>query len=162
MAVLADVVLAAPELEHDQLLAAAVLDDLAGDLGAGHDRLADGDAAAVSRRHEQHLIEHDRRAGLTCELLDHDGLAGLDSILLSTRLDHGVHDNLRKRLSESRTLLIARQSSRAEGTRCGRTPQRPRRLCNRSEVMVGFARPWVSFMTWPTKNPNRPSLPPTV
>src|SRR5689334_23189276 len=165
MTVLADVVLAATELEHDELLAAAVLDDLAGDLGAAHRRLADRHAAAVPCGDEEHLVEHDRRALVARELLDHHGLARLDAILLTTRLDHGVHDNLRKRLSESGTLQIARQSSSGARPRGGArraSAQRPSRLCNRSEVMTGLARPCVSFITWPMKNPNRPSLPPTV
>jgi hypothetical protein len=87
----ADVVLAATELEHDELVATTLLDDLAGDLGAGNHRLADLHVATVAGRHEQHLIEHDLRALLTGELLDHHGASGLDAILLSTRLDHGVH-----------------------------------------------------------------------
>src|SRR5262249_15367705 len=127
--------------------------------------LADRHVTAVPRRDEEHLVEHDRRTLVARELLDHHGLARLDAILLTTRLDHGVHDNLRKRLSESGTLQIARHSSSGACHRGGAGrgfAQRPRRLCNRSEVMTGLARPWVSFMTWPTKNPNSPSLPPTV
>src|SRR5690242_8700254 len=62
MPVATDVVLAAAELEHDELLAAALLDDLPGHLRAGDERLADVDVAAVTGRHEQHLIEHDARA----------------------------------------------------------------------------------------------------
>src|SRR5688500_7788673 len=110
--VAAHVVLAATELEHDELVAAGLLHDLAGDLGAGDGRLTDRHVAAVTRRNEKNLIEHNLGARITGELLDHDGLARLDSVLLSTRLDHGVHDLApRKMLSESRTLLIARPSS---------------------------------------------------
>src|SRR4029078_6645237 len=89
----------------------ALLDDLAGDLGTAHRRLADRHVAALSRRYEEHLVEHDRRALVARELLDHHGLARLDAILLTTRLDHGVHDNLRKRLSESGTLQMGGKSS---------------------------------------------------
>src|SRR5215475_10168487 len=135
MPVPADVVLAAAELEHDELVAAALLDDLAGDLGAGDGRLADRHAAAIARGHQQHLVEHDRRAGIARELLDHHGLAGLDPVLLSTRLDHGVHDK-----SPQKAFGIADFTDRraiVKGPRHTRWParQRPRRLCNRSEVM---------------------------
>src|SRR6266496_3026916 len=104
MPVLANVVLAPAELEDHQLFAAALLDDLAGDLGACDDRRADGDVATISRGHEQDVVEHDRRAGRAGELLDHHGLARLDSILFSTRLDHGVHGNLRKNTLSNRGL----------------------------------------------------------
>ena len=112
MTVAADVVLATTELEDDELVAARLLDDLARDLRARDERLADAHVAAVARRHEQDLVEHDLGTCVAGQRLDHDGLAWLDSILLSTRLDHGVHDLApRKMLSESRTLLIARRSS---------------------------------------------------
>src|SRR6185436_2140060 len=52
MPVLADVVLAAAKLEDHQLVAAALLDDLAGDLGTGNRRLADRDVAAIAGRHQ--------------------------------------------------------------------------------------------------------------
>src|SRR5580765_2037427 len=48
--VLANVVLAEPELEHDELVAAPLLDDLAGDLRARHERLADRDVRAIAGR----------------------------------------------------------------------------------------------------------------
>ena len=92
MTVAADVVLAATELEHDELLAAVLLDDLAGDLGARDERLADvtlPPSPDDTRRTWSNTTWAPCVAG---ELLDHDGLAGLDSILLSTRLNHGVHD----------------------------------------------------------------------
>src|SRR4051794_14379542 len=92
MTVATDVVLAAAELEHDELVAARLLDDLAHDLRASESGLAHRHAAAVTRRDEEHLVEFDLGARFTGQLLDHDGLAWLDSILLSTRLDHGVHD----------------------------------------------------------------------
>src|ERR1044071_242829 len=56
MPVLADIVLAAAKLEDHQLVAAALLDDLAGDLGACDDRRADRDGPAVAGRHEEHLL----------------------------------------------------------------------------------------------------------
>src|SRR5689334_13015352 len=94
MPVATDVVLAAAELEDDELLAAPLLDDLPGHLGAGDERLADVHGRAVPRRHEQDLVEHHLGPRVTGELLDHHGLAGLDPVLLATRLDHGVHDLL--------------------------------------------------------------------
>jgi hypothetical protein len=113
MTVAAHVVLAAAELEDDELVATRLLDDFAGDLGARDERLTDRHAATVTRRNEKNLVEDDLRPGVALELLDRDGLARFDSILLSTRLNDGVHDlKLRgKMLSESRTLLIARRSS---------------------------------------------------
>src|SRR6185312_4767165 len=68
MTVAAHVVLAQAELEDDEAIAAGLLDDLAGDLGARHERLAHRHAAAVTRRHEQDLVEHDRRALVAVEL----------------------------------------------------------------------------------------------
>src|SRR4051812_12612801 len=107
MTVAANVVLPQPELEDHELLAAALLDDLAAHLRAGDRRLTDRHAATVSGRHEQDLVEHDWRALLTGERLDHDGLAGLDSVLLSTRRNDGVHDGSSKKTRlESRTLRI--------------------------------------------------------
>src|SRR4051812_47562745 len=92
MTVATDVVLATAELEDDELVAARLLDDFAGDLRASERRLTDRHAATVTRRNEEHLVEHDLGACVSGQLLDHDGLAWLDSILFSTRLDHGVHD----------------------------------------------------------------------
>src|SRR5687767_5814254 len=120
MAVATNVVLATAKLEDDELVAAALLDDLTGDLCTGDDGLADVDARAVATGDEQHAIEHDLRAFIAGELFDHDGLARLDSILLSTCFDDGVHGRvLRKLFYESRTLLIARRSSRLPRDRCG-------------------------------------------
>src|SRR3990167_2878694 len=90
--VLANVVLPPTKLEDDELGAAALLDDLAGDLCTGEGRLADGDVAAVARGDEEDLVEHDLGPFIADELLDNDGLAGLDPILLTTRGDHRVHD----------------------------------------------------------------------
>src|SRR5437899_551659 len=91
VAVLAHVVARVLELEHDELLRAVLADDLGGDLRAADERLADADLAAVSRRDEQHLVEHDLRAGVARELLHRDGLTGLDPVLLSTGLNDSVH-----------------------------------------------------------------------
>src|SRR6185436_4510127 len=90
MTVFPDVVFAPAKLEDHELLAAALLDDLAGDLGAGDGGLANRHVATISGRHQEHVVEHDRRTGVTGKLLDHDGLPGFDPILFSTRLDHGV------------------------------------------------------------------------
>src|ERR1041385_7852313 len=153
MTIAANVVLAAAELEDDQLLAARLLDDLARDLRARDERLAHRHAAAITGRNEENLVEHDLGSGLTGQLLDRYGLAWLDSILLSTRLDHGVHDLAPR---EKMLLRIADFTDRAT---LGKPAQRPSRLCNRSEVITGLARPLVSRMTAPTKKPNSPSLP---
>src|SRR5262245_46343241 len=119
VAVLADVVLAEAELEDDELVAERVLDDLARHLRAGDGRLADRHLAAVAARHEEDLVERDLVSGVAVELLDHDGLARLDSVLLSTRLDHGVHGfGLRSRF-RNRGLYswrVARQDDRAGST----------------------------------------------
>src|SRR5689334_4741947 len=92
MTVAAHVILAAAKLEHDELVAARLLDDLAGDLRARDERLTDRHVAAITGRDEKNLIEHDLGARITGELLDRNGLARLDSVLLATRLDHGIHD----------------------------------------------------------------------
>ena len=65
MPALAGVVLPALELEDDDLLAAAVLHDLAGDLGATQERCAGLDRLAV--RAEQNLAELDRATGVTLD-----------------------------------------------------------------------------------------------
>src|SRR5690606_20591087 len=80
--VAAHVVLATTELEDHELVAARLLDDLAGDLRTRDERLTDRHVAAVTRRNEKNLIEHDLGACIAGELLDHDGLARLDSVLL--------------------------------------------------------------------------------
>src|SRR6185436_19996168 len=174
MPVATDVVLAAAELEDHELLAAAVLDDLPGDLGAGDQRLADVDGRAVPRGDQQDLVEHHGRALFTGELLVHHGLAGLDPVLLATRLDHGVHDLLHENafgiadFTDRRPIVKPprrRRSSRGStpldhsGFARSRERYRPSRFRNSSAVSAGFARPCVSFMTWPTKNPNTASLP---
>src|ERR1700678_1767720 len=78
---LAAVVLAAAELEDDELLAEALADDLGFDLGAADERLAELDARALA--HEEHAVEGDRVAHAARELLDPDLLPGGDPVLLS-------------------------------------------------------------------------------
>src|SRR5262245_17854361 len=94
VAVLATVALAPTVLVDEQLLAAARGNHLGADAGARDDRRTDGDGLAVG--HQQHLIEGDgaRLAGLAVvvgELLDAEGLARLNPVLLPTRCDYGVH-----------------------------------------------------------------------
>src|SRR5688572_10523782 len=93
--VLADVVLATTELEDDELVAEPVLDDLSRHLRAADDGLADLDVRSVSRGEEEDAVELDRRALVAGQLLDDDGLTGLNPVLLSTSFDDGVHGLLR-------------------------------------------------------------------
>src|SRR5262245_45700414 len=88
MAVLAAVPLPAPHLEHDDLLAQALADDLRADLGARHEGLADRDGLAAEH---QDLGELDEVADGALELLDTKAITLVHPILLATRLDDRVH-----------------------------------------------------------------------
>src|SRR5437660_7629905 len=88
MTALAPRVLPAALLERDRLVAADLLDDLAGDERAGHHRAAHQDVVAA---HHQHLGELDDVAELALDLLDGDPLIGGDPVLLAARLDDCEH-----------------------------------------------------------------------
>src|SRR5437762_3120617 len=89
MTVLPAVVLPAPELEDDELLALALGDDLRGDRRALHERLTD--LRGVAAADHQHLAEVDLVALLAGELLDANRLPFAHSVLLAARLDDRVH-----------------------------------------------------------------------
>src|SRR6476661_6655767 len=88
MTALARVVLAALHLEHDDLLAAAVADDLAGDHGAGQHGNAGLDVLAVVA--EEDLVEFNLAARFANERGELVGAAGFDTILLAAGLDDRV------------------------------------------------------------------------
>lgn len=90
MRALAQVVLAAAELDDDFLLALAVALHGRGDLAATEQRRADLDLIALA--HQQHLVEFDIGADIGCQLLDAQNGAFADAILLTTRGNDGVHD----------------------------------------------------------------------
>src|SRR5258708_22343819 len=85
---LAPVVLAAPELEDDELGPEALAHDLRLDLGPADERLAELHGVAPD---EEDLVEGDRVADAAGELLDPELVALRDPVLLSTRLEHRVH-----------------------------------------------------------------------
>src|SRR5436190_135359 len=82
-------VLAPAQLEDLHLVAAAVADDGGLDERAGDEGRADLDA--VTRAHQQHLIERDVGADFGGERLDAELGPGFDAILLAAGLDHCVH-----------------------------------------------------------------------
>src|ERR1700760_3993013 len=88
MTTLAAVVLAAPELEDDDLLRAVLRHDLGRDLRALHEGLADRDLVAADH---QHFLERDARADIAGELLDAEAVAFRNAVLLTAGLDHCVH-----------------------------------------------------------------------
>src|SRR6185312_6397826 len=88
VSLLLGVVLPAPELEDDDLLAEAVLHDLAGDLRALQGWHADFRRVAV--RSEQDLVELDLGAGIAEHRGDAERLARLSAELLSAGLDDCV------------------------------------------------------------------------
>src|SRR5438132_589560 len=90
MAGLASVGLPALVLEDDDLLAAAMLDDLGIDRDARDHRLADANVAAVVG--EQERVEVHLRARGPDQLFDAQGFTLRDTILLSTSLNDGVHE----------------------------------------------------------------------
>src|ERR1043165_7897881 len=95
MRALAQVVLAAAELDDDFLLALAVLLDGARDLRALEQRRADLDVAAVTD--EQDFAEFDRRARIAREGFNLKDGALLDPILFAARGDDRVHRRISKK-----------------------------------------------------------------
>src|SRR5688572_9157780 len=89
MRALAQVVLAATELDDDLLVALAMLLDSGRDLGTLEQRCADLDVAAFAN--EQNFAEFDRRARFAREVFHLEDGALLDPILLAARGDDRVH-----------------------------------------------------------------------
>src|SRR6478609_5967191 len=87
---LAVVVLAAAELEDDDLLRPILRRDLRLDLCARNERSADLDA--VARAHEEDVAERHRVADAAGELLDLQLVAGGDPVLFAACFDHRVHE----------------------------------------------------------------------
>src|SRR5262245_30792487 len=91
------VVLVSAKLVNDDLRSASVrlallgelLDHLAGDLGALDERLTEARFLAV--RNQKDAIECDHVPFFARQLLDIDGVAGLDLVLFSTCFDDGIH-----------------------------------------------------------------------
>src|SRR5436309_10293108 len=88
VAVPAAVVLAALLLEHQDLLGAAVGDDLATHACTLDQRRADANRAVGGG--EQHLAELDRVADIARETLDVDEVSRGDTVLLASGADDGV------------------------------------------------------------------------
>src|SRR5215217_6232900 len=84
--------------EDDDLLAAGVLDDFGTHDGAIDGWSTDPGLGAIASD-EQHTTEVERLAGFTRQALDRDRIAGPDPVLLSPRLDNGVHSVLRPGIS---------------------------------------------------------------
>src|SRR5210317_214145 len=89
MALALEVVLAAAELDDLDLLAATLRLDGGGDLAAVEVGCADLDVVAIGN--QQHLVEFDRPALFAGELLDPDGVALGDPVLLTAAQDDSVH-----------------------------------------------------------------------
>src|SRR4051812_26408088 len=88
MTALARVVLPALHLENDDFLAAAVANDLTGDLCARENGNAGLDVLAVIS--EKDFVEFDLAARFANERRELVGAAGLDTILLAAGLDDRV------------------------------------------------------------------------
>src|SRR5436190_17839969 len=88
VAVVAAVALAAPDLEHDQLLVTALRDDFGADLRARDERLAHCDLLAAEHQHFRKL---ELVTGAAGQLLYTQAAAFAHAILLATRLDDRVH-----------------------------------------------------------------------
>src|SRR5688572_6149152 len=86
------VVLTAPELDDDDLVVAALRDDLGLDLAAAHERRADLDLRPLAD--EQDLIERDGIADGSFEALDTDALALTGAVLLTASTENGIHDEV--------------------------------------------------------------------
>src|SRR4051794_29710064 len=100
------------ELEHAQLLAADVLDDLGVDLDLRQAVGVEDDVVGA----EEDRLERHRCAGLLGQALDQQGLALLDAVLLTAGLDDRVHVS-----SQSEEVACALAAERR------RPPLRPRR-----------------------------------
>src|SRR3954453_15093846 len=90
VAVLAAVILPPLLLEHDDLVGAAMLDQLGADRGAGNERRAGRHVGALADH--QHLAKLDRRAGFAGELLDRDQIVLGDLVLFAAGADECEHD----------------------------------------------------------------------
>ena len=89
MALRAAVVLAALLLENHDLRAAGLLDDLADNSGAVHQRLAG--CCLFAFADEQHLVESDLVARFSFQLFDNQNVVLRDLVLLAACLDDSVH-----------------------------------------------------------------------
>ncbi|MOA42182.1 hypothetical protein D3C78_1642110 [compost metagenome] len=90
MTALTAIVLLGAHLVDDDLGALAVTDDLAGDLGAGDGRRADGDVAVLGN--QEHLIEGDGLVDVGAEQFDLDVAAFFNPDLFAAGGDDGVHE----------------------------------------------------------------------
>src|SRR6476660_4288607 len=91
MPLLAAVVLAPLFLEHDDLVAAGLLDHLGSDKGASDQRAARLRAVAAK---QQHLVKLDDVTGLACNALDLNNGVWRHAILLAARANDREHDSL--------------------------------------------------------------------
>src|SRR5262245_14660949 len=91
----APVVLAAAEFDDDDLVLAALRDDLRLDLAAFYERRADFDLGALA--YEQNLIEGHGIAHGGVELLYADALALTGAVLLTASTENGIHGGHLKR-----------------------------------------------------------------
>ena len=76
----------------DDLVLAALRDDLGLDLAARHERCADLDLRALAD--EQHFIERDGIADGGFEALDANALALTGAVLLTASTENGIHDEV--------------------------------------------------------------------
>src|SRR6478672_11672591 len=91
MPLLAAVVLAPLFLEHDDLVAAEVVEQTRGDKGASDQRAARPRAVAAK---QQHLAKLDDVTGLACDALDLNNVVRRHAILLAARANDREHDSL--------------------------------------------------------------------
>src|SRR5699024_11112269 len=92
-----------------ELLALAVFDNLGDNRSAVHDGRANLDGALLA--HGQDLVKGDFGIGFGVQLLDEDGIADLDAVLLATGLDNCVHNAI---LFQSVSLVSGRRSAHFE------------------------------------------------
>ena len=112
MTVLAAVLLPALELEDDDLLAAALRDDLTFDLGTRHKR---GTKLGAVAAEEEDLFERDPIAGRTIKFFNAKNVAGRDPVLFSAGANDCVCDG-----EASRKLNAEASGRKDQSAFCGR------------------------------------------